>query len=177
MSAILIQTKQALKDIENGVKWANSSDLIHAYPAWLDHFITTIESLQGELKAADDHEETLKHAFHVRQNINEKELYDKDKIIESLQKDNERWNSLRPEVQWFAEQMGSRLKKNDHKSGWKDTGTIHLLNSLRQETNELEGVVYFNEGEIDIISEAADVANFAMMIADVSRIQEGESHE
>lgn len=82
--------------------------------------------------------------------------------------------SLRPEVRWFAEQMEAALKRNDHKGGWKECGAIYLLSRLRQETNELEGVVYFNKSEKEIISEAADVANFAMMIANnsLSHIQE-----
>ena len=80
------------------------------------------------------------------------------------------------EVKRFAEAMIEKLNepKNLEKGGWKNCKLEYLLNRLRQEVEELEAelnrpigcypnsFVHANE----IKKEAADVANFAMMIAD-----------
>ena len=78
---------------------------------------------------------------------------------------------LRPEVQWFAEQMERTLRKNDHKGGWQVDSSGALLTRLKEETEELQAALI--QGQ-DIapeysIKEAADVANFAMMLADNAR--------
>jgi len=94
---------------------------------------------------------------------------------------------LRPEVQWFAEQMEKRLGVNDHKGGWDHCDDDYLFIRLQEETEELRDYLFIrpyltlecpdchhrqvaenNTDDIDeLIAEAADVANFAMMIADV----------
>ena len=69
----------------------------------------------------------------------------------------------------FAERMDEKLEANSHKNGWQDCSDKWLLNRLRQETKELTKAV--ESGKIDrISSEAADVANFAMFIADNARV-------
>lgn len=88
----------------------------------------------------------------------------------------------RPEVRAFADLMEKTLQANDHKGGWKDElPSLDLLPRLREETVELEEAIAFwitqtNWGEAAlympraverVAREAADVANFAMMIADV----------
>lgn len=94
--------------------------------------------------------------------------------IESLQKENERWNQLRPEVQWFAVQMESALKANDHKGGWKECTDFYLLTRMKEEKLEVSYSLFIeNRSESEVIKECADVANFAMMIADNAHIQEG----
>jgi hypothetical protein len=70
---------------------------------------------------------------------------------------------LRPVVQWFAEQMELQLRANDHKGGWAGDSTESLLDRLDEEVAELRECSSKRE-----IEEAADVANFAMMIADQS---------
>jgi NTP pyrophosphatase (non-canonical NTP hydrolase) len=80
-------------------------------------------------------------------------------------------NVLRPEVLKFALAMEGELKANDHKGGWKDSHFAWLLSRLTEELSELAGEVYkFPKVKNPklITKEAADVANFAMMIADVS---------
>jgi NTP pyrophosphatase (non-canonical NTP hydrolase) len=64
--------------------------------------------------------------------------------------------------------MESRLKKNDHKGGWHDCFTPWLFRRLTEEVAELRREIYDKASwsENRIINEAADVANFAMMIAD-----------
>ena len=44
---------------------------------------------------------------------------------------------LRPEVQWFAEQMELQLRANDHKGGWQGDTYMALLTRLKEETDEL----------------------------------------
>lgn len=77
---------------------------------------------------------------------------------------------------WFADAMGSRLEENQHKGGWHDETFAYLLTRLRQETRELADELKKADamtlstvnGEASrgrIAQEAADVANFAYMIA------------
>lgn len=88
---------------------------------------------------------------------------------------------LRPEVLAFACLMAAKLRENDHKGGWQYTPTNYLAARLGEEAAELNALLI--EARTDIASppssalnreerikvgrEAADVANFAMMIADV----------
>ena len=72
---------------------------------------------------------------------------------------------LRPEVRKFAELMERELRHNDWKPGWKGESELYLVQRLLQETAELVAVL--RKGG-DLGAEAADVANYAMMIADVS---------
>ncbi|MBH0331464.1 hypothetical protein ABH14_16950 [Brevibacillus brevis] len=82
---------------------------------------------------------------------------------------------MREEVLWFAEQMEAKLKENDHKEGWNGCGIFWLKNRLIEEVNELSDAMdagHNSESGLDvenIIREAADVANFAMMIADKAK--------
>lgn len=74
---------------------------------------------------------------------------------------------MRAEVLWFAQEMERKLQENDHKGGWDTCSPKWLLNRLRQETAELELAIATGD-PVKTTREAADVANFAMMIADVS---------
>ncbi|GIQ61511.1 hypothetical protein PACILC2_00790 [Paenibacillus cisolokensis] len=94
--------------------------------------------------------------------------------------------SLRSEVQWFAEQMEENLRENDHKGGWENESIYWLFSRLKEESTELLRAVDLvrdlHDDPKKIISEAADVANFAMMIADNARRinapeKEEERHE
>jgi hypothetical protein len=88
----------------------------------------------------------------------------------------------RVEVSWFAEQMELKLRENDHKGGWLGIGMEYAQRRMRQEMVELEQAItefswrnddgttksdaQIAEARNRIVREAADVANFAMMIAD-----------
>jgi NTP pyrophosphatase (non-canonical NTP hydrolase) len=76
-------------------------------------------------------------------------------------------------VQWFGEEMEKKLKENDHKASWTDCDMDYLMSRTEQELDELSKAIVdlkFGIGTIeDVIKEAADVANFVMMIADNSR--------
>lgn len=91
--------------------------------------------------------------------------------------------AVRESVMWFSREMEAKLAINDHKGGWAACDVRWLLKRLNEELEELQNVImtrqlesgYRSAGEglslIDtdneaIIKEAADVANFAMMIAD-----------
>lgn len=79
----------------------------------------------------------------------------------------------REEVLWFAKEMENKLQENDHKGGWQDESYSSLFNMLEKEVRELCSALIDNRSagsELeDVRSEAADVANFAMMIADKAR--------
>lgn len=88
---------------------------------------------------------------------------------------------LRDAVARFAQEMENRLRANDHKGGWQDDPTGYFLLRLREELEELCDAVYAGAAledparpatlppdQVDrIVHEAADVANFAMMLVDV----------
>ena len=74
---------------------------------------------------------------------------------------------LRKEVRLFAEAMELRLQANDHKPGWKDDTAEALLDRVDDELLELHMAVAANPGKTAILLEAADVANFLMMVVDV----------
>ncbi|MCY1649110.1 3'-5' exoribonuclease [Caulobacter sp. SL161] len=80
----------------------------------------------------------------------------------------------RPEVVAFADLMEQQLRANDHKGGWKGDTSDALYQRLLEEAEELSQALawrsaLFGDADPDRIGrEAADVANFAMMIADAS---------
>jgi NTP pyrophosphatase (non-canonical NTP hydrolase) len=73
-------------------------------------------------------------------------------------------------VEAFAEAIEERLQANDHKGGWVSCPPAYLLKRLRQEVKELAAVCthrrYSRAPKEQVIHEAADVAAFAMMLAD-----------
>lgn len=94
----------------------------------------------------------------------------------------------RLEVRRFAEVMEKELRENDHKGHWKDCTLGYLFKRLDEEVEELRsavseahvnsfisddggvgvnGVPYDCMAVRKIRSEAADVANFCMMIVDI----------
>jgi NTP pyrophosphatase (non-canonical NTP hydrolase) len=76
-----------------------------------------------------------------------------------------RW---RPEVVWFADAMERKLRENDYKRHWLTLGMQTLSMRLTQEREELRDAVASGDAA-RTLDEAADVANFAMMIADKVR--------
>lgn len=77
---------------------------------------------------------------------------------------------VRPEVARFAELMEQKLRANDHKGHWLGSSLSYLIARLREECGELIDAVLYEEDSTPghITEEAADVANFAMFIADVA---------
>lgn len=80
------------------------------------------------------------------------------------------------EVKKFAEAMIEKLNepKNLEKGGWKDSFIDFLFHRLKEETIELQEelkqkmscYVSVQDRKEKVLKECADVANFAMMIAD-----------
>lgn len=73
--------------------------------------------------------------------------------------------NIREAVKKFTVHMENKLRKNDHKGGWNEWNSDDLFDLLLEEKNELEEALDIGD-PYDIIDECADVANFAMMIAD-----------
>jgi NTP pyrophosphatase (non-canonical NTP hydrolase) len=89
---------------------------------------------------------------------------------------------IRKEIKSFSEDMEKKLKKNDHKEHWSKSNYAYLIQRLRKEVDELdEELSSFVIGQAmprdldgacsiekygEVVEECADVANFAMMIAD-----------
>lgn len=75
---------------------------------------------------------------------------------------------MRPEVQLFAMAMETRLRENDAQKGekgWDDISRWVLHENLVEEVGELRWAID-NDAEGNVLEEAADVGNFAMMIFD-----------
>lgn len=94
-----------------------------------------------------------------------------------MRKETDKLGCLREPVAWFACAMEYKLRMNDHKQPWADMSFVYLMARLREETKELEHAIEtyncHDRETVDdkcardtVIQEAADVANFAMMIAD-----------
>lgn len=75
-------------------------------------------------------------------------------------------NRVKKDLRFFVSAMLYKLKKNVHKGRYEQDGTSveQALIRLKEEVAELEEAIA--EGnDIEIIMEAADVANFAMIAA------------
>lgn len=72
---------------------------------------------------------------------------------------------VRTEVAEFAEAMEQKLRKNDHKTGWKDQPIEAHIKLLRIEMMELD-VALDHLGDKEAMNECVDIANFAMIIRD-----------
>ncbi|HVY65917.1 MAG TPA: hypothetical protein VHH11_13935 [Gammaproteobacteria bacterium] len=79
-----------------------------------------------------------------------------------------RLRSLRPQVRAFAEAMEAQLRANDHKGGWQECSLAYLYGRVAEELEELSAETDRAERDTAAVRrEAADVAAFVMMIADV----------
>ena len=77
---------------------------------------------------------------------------------------------MNPRLRWFVRQMQYKLRQNTDKTDARELEFIDLYRLLRGEVNELKLDLEdkINDGYVRdaIIEECADVANYAMMIAD-----------
>lgn len=83
---------------------------------------------------------------------------------------------FREEVRKFAHAMEYKLAANDHKGGWEESPIPKILSRLRMEVEELAQAIE-DGNDIDIILEAADVANYAMMAAHNARLRDENSRQ
>lgn len=74
-------------------------------------------------------------------------------------------------VQWFVGQMLAKLRlpENQAKESWLSMSDRDLLFRLSDEVSELLVSIQRGDPDREVIQEAADVANFAMFIADKRR--------
>jgi NTP pyrophosphatase (non-canonical NTP hydrolase) len=75
--------------------------------------------------------------------------------------------SVRPKVMAFAQAMEERLAEHDSRPGWENAPYWFLLSRLIEEIGEL-AIAMRGATSMSVLREAADVANFCMMIADNS---------
>lgn len=72
-------------------------------------------------------------------------------------------------VEIFSGEMVEKLLKNSHKGGWDSCTPAYLSRRLGNELKELREIMHDSyktpETKNEIIRECADIANFAMMIA------------
>lgn len=73
---------------------------------------------------------------------------------------------FRDSVQVFATEMERRLQANDHKDHWSGFTVGHLRRRIADEFGELKRAIDAKESPERIRAEAADVANFCMMVAE-----------
>lgn len=72
---------------------------------------------------------------------------------------------IRPTVFSFAYEMEKQLKSNDFKGGWSDEHKTFLYQKLDKKLSELRRPLS-NGKKVEITEICADIANYAMMIAD-----------
>ena len=81
---------------------------------------------------------------------------------------------IRASIMRLALAMEQKLQANEHKADWKACDPLWLLEKLCDEVHELSHALQYNRRD-QISDEAADVANFAMMIADTLEPDRSES--
>lgn len=139
-----IASRDRIADLEAVLKnWLDADSLYHAPPRLNE---TTLSRLRANLQDAKEKARAVLHT-------------NGSQAAPTV--------AIRPEVTWFAEQMERKLRENDHKGGWRNDDIGHLNHRLGLEQVELNVALTKGVAE-EIISEAADVANFAMMVADLA---------
>jgi hypothetical protein len=81
---------------------------------------------------------------------------------------------LRKEVNWFAHEMEKQLKANEHKPGWSHCPYEFLINELER---NLHRIKHSSVAYSEFRRRCANIANFAMMLADNDRREEKRNHE
>ncbi len=71
--------------------------------------------------------------------------------------------TVEADIQTFVAIMKQKLRENEHKGYWDKTSLLELLYLLSNEVEELVDAILVKD-EMEIMMEAADVGNFAMMI-------------
>lgn len=69
---------------------------------------------------------------------------------------------------WFTAVMKHKLDMNDSKGGWENEHPKDMLMCLLVECTELAEALQKSDWD-NVVLESADVANFAMMIADIAK--------
>lgn len=72
---------------------------------------------------------------------------------------------LSPLIYTFANEMQRQLDLNRQKKGWEDLTPRQCINRIRQEFEELKKAVHKKDEIDEVVSECADIANFAAFLA------------
>lgn len=84
-----------------------------------------------------------------------------------LEKDNEPFMpEIRDKLNWFHSYMAEKLLENRHKRHWSTLSVFACLNMMDHEIRELQEAIDANLDEEEVRKECADVANYALFIAD-----------
>lgn len=75
-------------------------------------------------------------------------------------------NNFKYTIQWFSCHMEEKLLRNSYKGGWEECKNVYLLDRMDEEIAKLKDCIINGEPSALVVSEAADIANFAMMLAD-----------
>ena len=75
--------------------------------------------------------------------------------------------NLEPELRRFVEAMVVKLRMNRHKGKWEGLDLRTILGLLRAEVDELNAAIE-SGNQVEMLLEAADVANFAMIAAAIA---------
>ncbi len=106
-----------------------------------------------------------------RQEVNEKMNYlpKFSKRNQELLRVEHQKGVIKNSVNWYSHLMTNELMKHLDRPGWKHESTEYLLGRLGEELIELAEAIRLNDTKERIEKEAADVGNFAMMLADIYR--------
>ena len=72
-----------------------------------------------------------------------------------------------PDLQRFFDAMIYKLRRNAHKGRWDKVGLDLAMERLRAEVEELDSELGFGS-TTEVLMEAADVANMALILANIS---------
>lgn len=90
-------------------------------------------------------------------------------------KDMERFTACRPKVREFAIEMEKKLAKNDHKTEWNKLPLPAFVRRLQNEVEEMKMALEYETPD-DVTKECADIANFALIIADRANNDRKDDH-
>lgn len=94
------------------------------------------------------------------------------KELTKLVERDRRKNMIKLALDWFPKKMKDELMKHLNRPGWKKASFHMLFQRLLEEVIELDNVMFTRGNEVRkmdkdrAIRECADIANFAMMMAD-----------
>ena len=93
-------------------------------------------------------------------------MRDEKTITGAIRPEEDDWQAGR----FFHREMHRKLRLNKHKAHWSTVGILWLFWRLLQEMIELlQSIIWLKLGfgsRQDVVSECADVGNFAMMISE-----------
>lgn len=80
-------------------------------------------------------------------------------------------NELQHRVAMFTKKMQGQFEANQHKGDWRTNGVNveHIIEQTKKKLETIEAVVRNRSPKVKIEAEAADLADWALMLADIYR--------